>query len=408
MFFLVEICKQKQSGFVLIFLALAIGLLMGFTGLAIDASRHMVIHAELQTAADSCALSAVSELNGAADSLLRATQVGKYVGGNKNMKNFQSDAIDIQDSDIKFSPTFKGIYQDAQTANYATAAFVECKIFAPNVINIFLKFLNIENSDLSATAKATVTPSQNFCALPMAAFAKNDTDSVNFGYTKGDVINLSRSTSDNNGGFFTWADINGKLGTTSLTPYIQAITKYGQCDSTPISRCISYKTGVISSLGDAWNSRFGLYKSGSGSLQPQNAIPDISGYGYRTPAASPVMSPPLGGALNDYLSNRAVVRSPFQSSVSGYSIPINIHNNYGASSRRLASIAVLSTSDSCGESQKQLLGWACVFMMAPKSSSQDAQVEYEGNASEQNSSCKSFGIPGGAFTNGPLVPVLVQ
>ena len=393
--------RKNQSGFVLIFLALAIAVLMGFTGLAIDASRHMLIHAELQTAADSCALSAVNELNGSPDSLSRAVLVGQYVGGTKNKKNFQNDVIDIQDSDIKFSQTLEGVYQDKNFASYSTAAFVECKVFAPNIINIFLKFLGIESSDLSASAKATTMPSQTVCSLPMAAFAKNNSDTVNFGYSKGDIINLSKSSSDVTGGFFTWADTSGTLGTSSLAPYIQRITQYGQCDANAASRCIDIKTGAITSLEAAWNSRFGLYKNGTGSLQPKDAIPDISGYGYRMPVTSGFAVPPIGGALNDYLLNRAPNRQQFQSNISGFSIPANIHNNYGSSSRRLSSIAVVSTSNSCGTGKKTIIGWACVFMLAPKSSSQDAQVEYEGNASAYNSACKSFGTPGGLSTNGP-------
>lgn len=381
---------------------------MGIMGLAIDLSRHMVIHSELQTAVDSCALSAVSELNNAPDSLQRATEVGKYFGGNKNLKNFQSDIIGIQDSDIKFSKTLNGVYQDANSTSFEDVGFVECKIFAPNINNIFLKFLNIESSDLSASAKATVVPSQALCSLPMAAFAKNNFDTENFGYVKGDVINLSRLSSETNGGFFTWADTSGSLGTTSLAPYVQRITQYGECNVSSASRCIDFRTGVISSLDDAWNSRFGLYKNGVGSLLPQNAIPDISGYGYRTPASPGVALPPSGGALNDYLKNRVSSRSPFQSSISGYSIPANIHYSYGTSSRRLATIAVLSTANSCGGSKKTILGWACIFMMAPKTSSETAQVEYEGNASDINSSCSSFGTPGGESATGPLVPVLVQ
>jgi hypothetical protein len=400
--------EQKQSGFVLIFLALAIAVLLGFTGLAIDASRHMAIHAELQTAADSCALSAVNELNAAPDSLLRATEVGKYVGGYKNKKNFQSEIVEIQGSDIKFSSTLEGVYEDANSANYTTAAFVECKTFAPNIINIFLKFLNIENSDLSAAARATTIPSQSLCTLPIAAFAKNNSDAVNFGYSKGDIINLSKTSSDVTGGFFTWADTSGTLGTTSLSPYVQKITQYGQCDVNAVSRCIDIKTGAIASLEDAWNSRFGLYKNGSGSLQPQSAIPDISGYGYRLPGNSAVNAPPTGGALMDYLVNRVNTRASFQSTIPGYNIPANIHINYGASTRRLSSIAVLSTSNSCGGTKRTLIGWACVFMLAPKSSSQDAQVEYEGNASSQNSACRAFGTPGGESSNGPLVAVLIQ
>jgi hypothetical protein len=242
----------------------------------------------------------------------------------------------------------------------------------------------------------------------MAAFAKNNSDLVNFGFAKGEVINLSKSTSDVTGGFFTWADTSGTLGTSSLAPYIDRITKYGQCDANSMSRCIDIKTGAITSLEAAWNSRFGLYKNGTGSLQPKDAIPDISGYGYRVPASSGVNTPPVGGALNDYLLNRASSRQQFQSSISGFSIPANIHQNYGSSSRRLSSIAVVSTSNSCGTGKRTIIGWACVFMLAPKASADNAQVEYEGNASEKHSACKSFGMPGGVSSNGPLVPVLVQ
>ena len=403
---------KNEKGYIVIFMALSIVILFGFIGLAIDASRHMVINSELQNAADACALAAVSEVNGQPDALKRAALVGSFVGGTKNYKNFQKDLASIATTDVTFSASLNGLYQSSTSANYATARFIKCTASSTSITNYFIRLLGPKTSNLTATAIATVKPALSVCALPMAVFANSENDEKDFGYSKDRTVITAASNSNNERGFFTWADITGTLGTSSIKPYSDAMTTQGQCGAlTQPGSCITIKTGSISSLDEEWNTRFGLYKNGVGSIKPEYASPDLTGYAYYEGSL------PSSGVLSDYLNNRAQNRHKFQQSTSAYSTPLNVQNNYGATGRRLVAIPILSYSSSygdsennrCGRNQRLLKGWACVLMLSPVITGSDkAKVIYEGNASDASSPCKGYGAPGGDNGIGPLVPSLVN
>jgi hypothetical protein len=397
--------KKFEEGYVVIFFALSVLVLFGFIGLAIDVTRHMVVRAEMQNSVDACAISAVSELNGLSDALTRAASVGAYVGGVRNKQKFQNEIASISTNDVKFSATLSGPFLEASSGNSSTSRFVRCQHSVYGLTNYFMSFLGFAPTDLTVSATSTTMPSMSTCALPMGIFSSNDAD-LNFGYSKGNDLKLSKALSEESDGFFTWADVSGNMGTTSLAPYTQAIIQYGKCDASTVNgRCIDIKTGAVTSLDDAWNSRYGLYKSGTAALTPSTATPDLSGYCYR---AGDMSCANLSNAADDYRINRGNNRQAFQGSLPSY-VPIpNVHNDFGASGRRLAVMPVISKSNSCGAGKRSLVGWACVFLMAPKTSSQYAEIEYQGNASDSNSICKTSGVPGGLANTGPLVPVIVQ
>lgn len=68
--------KQRERGAVLPMVGLTLAVLLGMAGLVIDLSGLFVAKTELQSAVDSCALSAAQELDGASDALTRATNAG--------------------------------------------------------------------------------------------------------------------------------------------------------------------------------------------------------------------------------------------------------------------------------------------------------------------------------------------
>jgi len=224
-------------------------------------------------------------------------------------------------------------------------------------------------------------------------------DTQLFGHQLGDKVTLGATQVS---GFFMWANVLGIETGGALEPYAQAFLGSGFCGvQTAADRCIGIQTGVVTSLDDGWNSRFGLYKQGGSGLDPATAIPDLTGYGYRPP--------PSGGAYSDYVQNRVPARQAYQGHIPSYTSPAQVHTHYGSSSRRLVSMPVVScASSACGSGAKPILGWACALMLSPKSPSQDAEVEFRGRADDPNAGCRSAGIAGGTNAIGPLVPVLVQ
>ena len=389
----------RQRGVFAISTALAMLVLLGFVGLAIDASRMQLVQAELQNAADACALAAVLELNGLSDAPGRAALAGQFVGGARNRRDFQSALVNAAPVSLSFSPTLGGSFQSADGGATAASRYARCTVSQPALRHFFMPLLGIGSSALSASATATVAPSQSVCAIPMAMCQGAGTNTKQFGYETGDKITLGTSQVS---GFFTWANVLGTDTSGGLEPYAQAFLGVGFCEvPTAANRCIGIHTGVVTSLDDGWNSRFGVYKQGGSGLDPAVAVPDLTGYGYRPP--------PAGGAYSDYQQNRAPNRQAFQGRIASYTSPAQVHTQYGASSRRLVSMPVVACSSAaCGSGAKPILGWACALMLSPKSPTQDAEVEFRGRSDDPLSGCTSSGLPGGGDAIGPLVPVLVK
>lgn len=390
---------HQQRGVFAVATALAMVVMLGFVGLAIDASRLQLVQAELQNAADACALAAALELNGLSDAPTRGALAGQFVGGVRNRRNFQAEWVGSSQVSPTFSTTLNGSYQPANGGAAASSGFVRCAVAQPSLRHFFMGLLGIGSSNLLATATATVMPSQSVCAIPMAMCQGAGPNANTFGYQLGDKITLGSAQVS---GFFTWANVLGTDTSGGLEPYAQAFIGSGHCEvPTAANRCIGIQTGVVTSLDDGWNARFGVYKQGGSGLDPALAIPDLTGYGYRPP--------PVDGAYSDYTQNRAPSRQAFQGHIPSYTSPANVHTQYGASSRRLVPMPVVACSSSaCASGAKPILGWACALMLSPKAPSQNAEVEFRGRADDPLSGCRTAGLPGGTDAIGPLVPVLVQ
>jgi len=63
---------RRQQGAVIITVCLLMLFLLGFMGIALDYGRLFIVKTELQTALDSCALSAAHELDRQAGAIARA------------------------------------------------------------------------------------------------------------------------------------------------------------------------------------------------------------------------------------------------------------------------------------------------------------------------------------------------
>lgn len=391
-------CRQK--GAFSIFATLGIILMVGCAGLAIDTGRMMVVRSELQTAMDSCALAGVLELNGLPDAAHRATAAGQFVGGQRNFQDFQSTTVTIGNSDVTFPASLNDTAPPtADTANGATARFIRCKVTSPGIAPLLLSVMGVGNMSLTVSATATVQSAQSVCAIPMAMMG-DIAGGVNFGYSAGSKITLGATSTQ---GFFQWANVADDPSLSGLADYANAFIKYGSCGApTAPGRCITIHTGDVSSLDQYWNARFGVYKSSG--LTPAEAIPDLTGYGF------PSRSDPV---FTEYQTIYAPLRSPAQASVipPSYSVPANVNLTYGAPYRRMTVMPVINAGDtSCGgvNGARRLIGWACVLLISPIATNQNAQVEYLGPANATNTPCRTAGIPGSFSGNGPLVPVLIK
>jgi uncharacterized membrane protein len=94
---------RAQRGFVLIVTSIALTLLLGLAGLAIDIGRIYMIRAELQSFTDAAALSAALELDGTAAGLEHAREGAKGLAAGPHAMRWDMGTQPIDDIATSFS-----------------------------------------------------------------------------------------------------------------------------------------------------------------------------------------------------------------------------------------------------------------------------------------------------------------
>lgn len=418
---------RRQRGAVAIVVALSALVLLGFAGLAVDAGRLYVNRAELQTAADSCALAAAGELTCDATGgtcpasfLLNAQSAGIYAAS-RNTRDFHSTTATIAAADVKFSTAL------APNANYLSIAagaptnsrYAMCTARATGLVPWFMSAFSVPNQTVTATAVATRAPGQSFCnAAPVGVCSKPG------GYAVGEWI-TGNFTSNGNGnnatddvsGSFRWVDFTPNAGGNSEIRD-QLVGASNVCGIQVGSNV--QQPGTQQGAKAAYNTRFGIYPNGANAYSAATAPPDRTGYAYPNKSpGSPVI--PVGtSAYSDYRRRQGLSTStdtPFISGEygvggAGGNIPGNPDttlSDYVAlgSDRRLVAAPII---DCTGGSTVPILGMACVLMLNPMSNGATGTLylEYRGNAAAAGSPCRVGGLAGGPASTGPQVPTLVQ
>ena len=415
---------KRQRGAVAVVVGLAIFVLVGMIGLALDMGQMFVNKTELQNAADACALAAARELDGTADALTRADAAGIFVGG-KNQRGFQKDAVVIAAADIRYSEHLSpnADYETSATADPATARYVMCEARRNDIGMWFMGVRGFGDQTVSAYAVATLAPSQSTCAVPIGLCQMPGGTAPGFGLVVGQWYSGKFSSgTPGTTGSYNWIDFNpGGGGANEIKDLLSGP---GQCELPPVGAQVGQQ-GQISAASDAWNTRFGLYK---GSFNVTNSPPDFTGIAYTrvgvggaTETTWPNPAPenayagthPAGVTAN-YQSAKTANTAYQNSNPSG----INGINAYAIASpgtlaqygsqRRVALAPIVKCEDLAGTNPQTvaLQGYACILMLNPIKGPDDVVMEYLGEPNAPGSPCSSFGLAGG--TAGPLVPVLVQ
>lgn len=435
-----ENLRRKQSGAVAIITALALVVLVGFAGLALDGGHLYLTKTELQNAADACALAASYELTGSpipADNFTRGENAGKTVGTQNNV-DFQGGAIDAADIDVEFAPTLDGPWVSAGSAT-GTSKYVRCTITEDGITPWFMQVMGFGDQTVRVLATATLSPSQNNCAIPMGLCTTPSTSAPDFGYVKGTwySMNFEESgggTTENLTGNFRWVDFDPSAQTPGCSggggQELACLFKgAGQCslpptgpatcptsgNSTPVPGCVG-QTGNINALGKAFNSRFGICQGGSActDAELQSAPPDFTGYSY-TPANWTLGRDAYAGSSGSELNFKAARAShlPVQSSLkpsgSGSATTAQL-TTFGAD-RRMVTVPFLDCGAFAGGQHAPIRGYACILLLHPYdkvSGKVSVSAEYLGASNVPGSPCATSGAVGSATSVGPLVPALVQ
>src|SRR5512139_1127452 len=162
---------KRQRGAVAVVVGIAIFVLVGMIGLALDMGQMFVNKTELQNAADACALAAARELDGNADALARADAAGVLVG-TQNLVGFQKTAVALTAADISYSeqlsPNSTYKTSAASSADEAKEArFAMCRVKRSDIRMWFMGMRGFGDQTVAAYAVATLAPSQTTCAIPI-------------------------------------------------------------------------------------------------------------------------------------------------------------------------------------------------------------------------------------------------
>ncbi|SFI27458.1 pilus assembly protein TadG-related protein [Nitrosomonas sp. Nm34] len=420
---------QKEAGAVTIIVALSLVALMGFVGLALDLGKLFVAKTELQNSADACALAAARELTGANDKqLILAKAAGILTGSmhHPRKENWERDTSDGIVNNVMFSETLTGSYQDAFEGSGATSKrYARCEASSPSFLNWLIQVLNllpgvdISEQTVTASAVATLAPSQTNCAIPIAV-CESELSKKSPGDWLESVIKNNELTGD-----FLWVRYSGQ-GARDIK---EILTGPGQCNVPAVNETIYSEPGANAGAFDAWNTRFGAYK---GAYNENNAPPDYSGYAYTAKNWSEPGKDCKNAASDFFLKrgNNIPIQDPTINTTGLKVIPPaqsssqSAHSSKG-SDRRLAAVPVIDCPELQGGSHKSTVkAWACVLMLNPLDQNAELEsysactkypdkegrafLEYLGFANDPNSQCASAGVVGGPGSIGPLVPSLVR
>lgn len=423
---------QRQKGAVIITVCLFLLFLLGFMGFALDFGRLFIVKTELQTAMDACALAAAQELDGQAGAIARSRSAGLTAAG-LNRVNLQSPTWDSQ----AFTDTGIELLTDAlnPATSDADATYVRCEHVQPSVRLWLMHALGAFHDgntsrfppthDVFASALATRMHAQSSCPLPLALSPKTaGAPPPHYGYVRGEWITLLATPGAGGNGFIGWANFDGSNSAQVTRAQVEG-RLCGVSTGDPLGT-----PGVESSVAEAWNARFGIYRGSAGPADPY-AQPDFTGYIYTStnwPSASNAFNGTTPPGAHATAANFATKRLQFAScadtgmnmngpggcrTISGLSInsfssvappgegAVDGHFEYGRN-RRIVLVPITTTYP-----EGVIEDWSCMLMLQPMSLPPDnVQLEYIGNASEPGSPCSTSGLPGGVA--GPRVPVLVR
>lgn len=400
--------RCRQRGAFAVFAALAMLVLLGAIGLALDGGRLLVNKSELQSAADACALAAVAELvctDTDASCLTRAAKRGVALA-NRGLRDLQSLPIAITENDVTFSTSINGTFDKSQNAS----RLARCAVSSSGITPAFLQVLGVGDMTAQAYAVAGLAPAQQVCTNAPIAVCSGPT------YTVGQWLTEAYTNKNGSvgGTVFKWALLTGKGGASSIADALKSNDNTCATKGDPLTF-----PGVASGVSDEYNTHFGLYKSASTDLTLSSTpAPDKTGYAYPTNSIAVNATQ----AYQDYLTRRAS-NTPFSATdykdvSSGKSFSGNSYKKittqaelqaYGQD-RRLLTVIVAD----CSSAAPKITDSACVLMLNPMdngtgNNSTPLYLQYLGKPGASGTPCQSSGLPdtsGGGIGN--TTPTLVK
>lgn len=277
---------RERSGAVAVYVALIISVTFGVIGLAIDASRAMIVRTESQAAADAAALAAASQLDGTSTAITRANAALANLVSNMQRLASEADGP-VGIAQVRYLSDLPGDDATAITAGLVTtdpleARFVEVTTTPLTHVNTFLVAVGAASSAL-VTTRAVAGCHQMVCrTLPMMicnpAEAGSPGAPFDIDVWRGRQVILLHQGGQNSAwapGNFGYLQVS-EAGANALRDALAAVGGTNTCYGTAVTTEPGAKNGARNAL----NVRFGIYQNpgfggGGASSSPQFA-PDIN------------------------------------------------------------------------------------------------------------------------------------
>lgn len=411
--------RSGQRGVVAIIVGLAIAVMVGFAGLAIDGGRLYVNKTELQNAADGCALAASFELTGTPNIPLANFPIAEAAGrlvASRNRVDFQGAGIAGGDVTVQFGTLLNGGSWVGAGAATADSKYVRCTIQETGITPWFMQVLGFGDQTVRSLATASLVRSGGGACngIPIGLCAPTPGGTPPYGLVPGHWYSGGFANGDQLTGSFNWIDYSPPAGGASeLTAVLEGP---GAC-LTNVGSLVG-QTGAQQSVRRAWNTRFGIYHPSYNVNAPDAPVPDRAGYSYR-----PLNWPSQTNALADLIGNRRPANTPYGTpgaAAGNATTGLQVQNNNTVlqppalatrgANRRVVTAPIVNCPALRSSQTVPIIDYACVLMLHPMDNQNNLTIylEYIGLANAAGGPCANSGIPGGPTSTGPFVPGLVQ
>ncbi len=157
---LLSSAARDQTGQILVCFAVLLPIMLGLIGLSLEGGRYLMLNSQLQDLADAAALAGAKELDGASDSIIRATNAAENALTNDTWwSDIATGGIQIVDppvfySALKGQPTNEPSLYDVVTADPTQAAYIKVTTVTRQVMPVFLTAVGASSIHTNATATA--------------------------------------------------------------------------------------------------------------------------------------------------------------------------------------------------------------------------------------------------------------
>jgi len=269
---------REESGAVASIYALALPALIAVGGIAFDYTRLAAMDTELQNAADQAALAAVTQLDGRAGAVNRATNAASQLVANSTVFSNDGGGTGVSIASVVFYEDRDGteVVDPTDADADSRAHFAEVTVGARRAFYALTPIVDAFSSgDMAAVAMAGLGSS--ICRVPPVMMCNpaepegNEVLDYDFDADAYEGVGVRLVANDGGGGYgpgvFGFLEVGVGSNLPELRVAIGRETPEGDCVA---SSGVDISPGNMVSVRDAFNVRFDVYANGSGLNQACN------------------------------------------------------------------------------------------------------------------------------------------